>query len=65
MLLFAWNVTQGSWNQSVVIHHDRATCPLLIINWGAHFDNRTFRILHNGWIDCRDTFMLFSVYSAV
>ena len=29
---------------------------------GAHFDDRAFCIFHNGWIDCRDTFMLFSIY---
>jgi len=27
-LFFAWNVTQSSWKQSVVIHRDQATHPL-------------------------------------
>ena len=26
------------------------------INVGVHFNNRTFRIFRNGWIDCIDIF---------
>jgi len=27
-----------------------------INNWGAHFDDRAFRIFRNGWIDSREAF---------
>ena len=31
-------------------------------NWGMHFNDRTFCIFRNGWIDCGDSFyVLFSV----
>jgi len=37
------------------MHHDQATFNSKSIN-EAYFNNRTFYIFCNGWIDCRDTF---------
>ena len=45
--------------QSIVIHLKWHT-HFYINNWDAHFDNQTFRIFHNGRIECRDAFMLLS-----
>ena len=38
----------------------KATQPLF-----NNFNDLIFRIFHNGQIDCRDVFMLFSVYNTV
>ena len=32
------------------------TPTILIIDWDAHLNNRTFCIFRNDWIDCRDAF---------
>ena len=53
MLFFARSITQSvysGWKQSIVKHHDQVT------HLGTFFNNRSFRIFHNGWTDCRDAF---------
>ena len=39
--------------QSIVIHHDQLTHPLL---FGVRFNDQTFHIFFNGWINCRNAF---------
>ena len=51
--------------RSVVIHHDQATRPLLNRYTRCCFNDQTFRIIHNDWIDCRDTFMLISIHNGL
>ena len=62
----AWNVPKVfeelEAKRNIVIHHDQVTHPF---KWGLFFNDRLFPIFHYGWIDCRDTFMLFSVYNTV
>ena len=33
---------------------DKVTHPHFKLISGVHFDDQTFRIFRNGWIDCRD-----------
>ena len=59
-LFFAWNVIKSvlsSLKGSIVINHDT---PALIYNWGTCFDDQIYRIFHNGWINCRGVFHVYS-----
>ena len=71
-LFFAWNGNQMfedlEVKQSIMIHHVKVTgTPTFTSITGARALTIVpfvfFCIFRNGWIDCRDTFMLFSVYN--
>ena len=76
VMIYRVKVTHGVALMSWCLESIQNYCPTLrtshgcrsghfyINNWGTCFNDWTFHILHNGWIDCRDAFhAVLSVYN--